>query len=89
MNEHRKRFVIVQDGRGNWQWSLLDKDLAFVVRTNKKFKTRDECIADTQRLAEIATATDVWDAESQQWALVDEKPCYQYSILPQATRLAI
>ena len=67
MSDFRRQFVIREDSRGRWLWSLFEAGMTCVAKSHASSPTREACLAETRRLAVIANAADVWDSEQLVW----------------------
>ena len=67
MSDYRKQFVIRQDGKGRWRWSLYESGMKPVAEGRIAARSYEACVADALKVADLAAAADIWDAERQAW----------------------
>ena len=65
MSDYRKQFVIRQDGKGRWRWSLYESGMKPVAEGRIAARSYEACVADALKVADLAATADIWDAERQ------------------------
>ena len=80
MSDYRKQFVIRQDGKGRWRWSLYESGMKPVAEGRIAARSYEACVADALKVANLAATADIWDAERQAWVDGIPSPIYRTNV---------
>lgn len=62
-----KQFVIYQDVRNEWRWSLYAANGRVIADSAEGYRNKGDCIHGARLVAAIATGAGVWNRSTQTW----------------------
>ena len=62
-----KQFVLYQDTRGEWRWTLFAENARKIADSAEGYINRTDAIDGLRLVAQVSSNASVWDASGQAW----------------------